>query len=53
MGKNSMMQSESFSIYQYGSKSSSCFVAKIVRSLFQEFWFKTRGTRTVQRKPVL
>jgi len=32
VGKNSTMQSQSFSSCQYGSKSSFCFVPKIARS---------------------
>jgi hypothetical protein len=32
VGKNSTMQSQSFSSCQYGSKSSLCFVPKIARS---------------------
>jgi hypothetical protein len=34
VGKNSTMQSQSFSCCQYGSKSFLCFVAKIARSPF-------------------
>jgi len=34
VGKNSTMQSHSFSSCQYGSKSSLCFVSKIARSPF-------------------
>jgi hypothetical protein len=34
VGKSSTMQSQSFSFRQYGSKSSLCFVPKIVRSPF-------------------
>ena len=34
VGKNSTMQSQSFSSSQWGSKSSLCFVPKIARSVF-------------------
>jgi len=37
VGKNSTMQSQSFSSCQYGSKSSLCFVPKIARSFSQSF----------------
>src|SRR5271169_947204 len=36
-GKNSTMQSQSFSSCQYGSKSSLCFVPKMARPLSPEF----------------
>ena len=49
VGKNSTVQSQTFSSLQYGSKSSLRFVLKIARSPgFQTFYAKTSGTRTVQ-----
>ena len=53
VGKNSTMESQSFSSCQYGSKSSMRFVPNIADHIVREFWRKTRGTRTVQPKPVL
>ena len=51
-GKNSTMQSQSFSSCQYGSKSSLCFVPKIARSPFPKVCFKTRDTQTIHRASV-
>ncbi len=52
-GQNSTAQSQSASTCQYGSKISSRFSVEIDKPpIFRLPWPKTRGTRTVQPKPV-
>ena len=52
VGKNSTMQSQSFSSCHYGSKSSLCLLPRSPHPLFPEFCFKTRDTRTIHRASV-
>jgi hypothetical protein len=52
VGKNSTVQSQSVSSCQYGSKSSLAVRSQERQTFNSGLYVKTRGTRTVQAKPV-